>query len=145
MLAVWAVLLLAGGVVAVAIWTALRLRLRARRFRRREAVSPEEWFRRFLPLDAEHRAPAEEILSALGREIGVEWMRFRPDDTFSRTFCLPYTFMRWMDDDSWGGFEVDLDSWISKHGVDDLGIRFPDRLDEFLVRLLEMRGSHRSP
>jgi hypothetical protein len=122
-------------IIAVFVRVRIASAERRRRFAERELVSGDEWFARYFP-DAKAGAPALiEILEKLGKDIGIEWGRLRPEDMFSGTLGLK-------EGAPGRGEEFDeffwvLEQWAQKHGIQpqDLGINECDRLIDFLRAL----------
>jgi hypothetical protein len=69
-----------GGFLAA--WRYRGAQTRRRVFKGRSSLPEEAWFRRWYPVDQSERENVRRILSALANEIGVEWTKLRPSDTF---------------------------------------------------------------
>lgn len=62
---------------------------RRRHFQRREIVGEDHWFADLYPLTSlEAKKVAREVLQALAEEIGVDWRRLRPGDSFEQTLRI---------------------------------------------------------
>lgn len=115
-----------------AITNSLAWRERRRRFADRSLLTEDEWFDRFFPESTESRCALAELLNELGKETGVEWTRFRPDDTFGRSFLFNQKLILWGNDID--GFWCAYESWLKKHRIPPALVRGPevDSLRAFL-------------
>src|SRR5574337_2091097 len=113
----------------------LLYRNRKRRFLKREVLSPDEWFRRYFPSITATRPILAELLEELGKEIGTEWTRFRPDDTFSRTFLFKRGSLGHHDE--LDGFWCAQGEWVTRHGIDPKALVEPvvDRLADYVAKM----------
>ena len=132
------------GYVGRMIFLCLReYRHRKERFAERDVLAAEQWFRTFFPTLTQSQPILAELLNELGKEIGIEWTRFRPEDTFSESFLFKKP--RYGDHDELDGFFCAQGEWITKHNIDPNDVPEPevDRLDEYvwkMHRLLEKYG-----
>jgi len=55
---------------------------RRRRFTSRSSLTEEDWFAAFYPASQPGRESVRTILQAFADDIGIEWTRLRPTDTF---------------------------------------------------------------
>jgi hypothetical protein len=141
-------LICVGVALAMAVWLGWpavsipRARLaRKRRFEERQCVTSDAWFAAFAPEVVDGREALAELLESLGREIGVDWTRFRPDDRFQGTLRLSLS-PSWYED--LAEFEYALEQWAKRHRVPVEGLALPDELGSFLYVLAARLPRERS-
>lgn len=139
MSAAWVVLftVLSALLVAVFITTFLALRERRGRLRQRPSMSSDEWFGTFLPQVGANRPCLRRLLETLGHELGVDWTRCRPNDTFSQSLRTSAKYG--LPDEDLDGFVCGLEQWWTVHGLSRTDAHsLPDQLGDFLQHLDEL-------
>lgn len=109
-----------GTVLAVAVlawpgvsWQLARARLR-KRLRARVALDEGQWFAQYMPVDVNVQTELKEVLIALGQDLGVEWARLRPEDSFNETLCVgKFTYIFGELDYFWSF----VDNWIERRNI----------------------------
>lgn len=133
------VLVLIGSLVIGRVRVSKGFAERRARFVDRAALPAQEWFTRFCSVRPDQRAALEELLAALGKDIGVEWTKLRPDDTFDGTLCTPPEWS--IAEFDFDHIEFCLEDWCKRHGVDLVdGEPLPKRLDDFLGKMAAAVG-----
>jgi len=132
---------IAGAVVILGAFAAYQFRgtvERKRRIGKRESVSENDWFVAYYPVAPEKRAAVRDVLAAFAEEIGVEWTKLRPTDTFEEVLRVN---RRYSPHDDLEGAELEIASLAEKLGVVDQGLPgFTGVLRDFLDRWIVLCG-----
>lgn len=105
----------------------------------REAFSERKWFETFYPVHAEARDLVGEALRALGRDIGTEWTRLRPTDTFEQVLRVQ---RRYSPIDDLEEAELEIALMAERLGILDRTVPgFTGTLKDFLDRLVASQGT----
>lgn len=111
---------------------------RKKRIGKRHSVSENDWFVAFYPVAPEKRAAVRDVLAAIAEEIGVEWTKLRPTDTFEEVLRVN---RRYSPHDDLEGAELEIASLAEKLGVADQGLPgFTGVLRDFLDRWIVLCG-----
>jgi hypothetical protein len=118
---------------------------RARRRRQAQleqhpALGEEEWVSRYLPQAGEHLPAILEVCRALGKHMNVDWTRLRPDDTFTGTYSVKPSSI---DDEEMFELELFMENWVEKYDLKTLHGVMPDRLGDYLSKLITLLEQHR--
>lgn len=113
-------------------------RLRLMRIQRRESVGEDQWFEALYPVAPDNRGPVRDILLALATDIGVEWTKLRPTDTFEEVLRVN---PRYAPHEDLEGAEYRIVSYAQMLGIADKGLPgFTGALKEFLDRWVILCG-----
>ena len=111
---------------------------RKKRIRKRRAVSENEWFEVFYPVAPEKRDLVRDVLAALAEEMGVEWTKLRPTDSFEEVLRVN---PRYSPHEDLEEAELEIASLAEKLGVADKGLPgFNGVLKDFLDRWVSLCG-----
>jgi len=133
--------LAAGLVLIFGMFTAYQYRGIARRkmrLQRRDGIGENEWFEAFYPVAPEMRGPVREVLMALAVDIGIEWTKLRPADTFEEVLRVDPRFAPHEDLEE---AELRIVSHAERLGIADRGLPgFTGVLKDFLDRWVTLCG-----
>lgn len=105
---------------------------------KRQLVSENAWFDAYYPIAPEERNLVRDVLGALAEEIGVEWTKLRPADTFEDVLRIN---RRFSPHDDLEGAEREIASLAEKLGIADKGLPgFTGVLKDFLDRWVSLCG-----
>ena len=111
---------------------------RRRRFRSRPSLTEEEWFAAFYPASKAEREGVREILQAFADDIGIEWTRLRPTDTFEKVLRVDKRYSPYDDLEE---AELRIVARAEKLGIADKGLPgFSGVLKDFLDRWVSLCG-----
>lgn len=105
---------------------------------RREGIGENEWFEAFYPVAPEKRGPVREVLLVLADDIGVEWTKLRPTDTFEEVLHVD---ARYAPHEDLEEAELRIVSQAERLGIADKGLPgFTGVLRDFLDRWVTLCG-----
>ncbi len=111
---------------------------RKKRIGNREPISESDWFAAFYPVAPEKRGAVRDVLAAFAEEIGVEWTKLRPTDTFEEVLLVN---RRYSPHDDLEEAELEIASLAEKLGVADQGLPgFTGALTDFLDQWVILCG-----
>lgn len=113
---------------------------RKKRIGNRPQVSENEWFDAYYPIVLEKRDLVRDVLGALAEEIGVEWTKLRPSDTFEEVLRID---RRYSPHDDLEGAEREIVSLAENLGIADKDLPgFTGVLKDFLDRWVSLCGGN---
>jgi len=111
---------------------------RRKRFSSRPSLTEAEWFAAFYPASQAEREGVREILQAFADDIGVEWTRLRPTDTFEKVLRVDKRYSPYDDLEE---AELRIVARAEKLGIADKGLPgFTGVLKDFLDRWVSLCG-----
>lgn len=111
---------------------------RRRRFTSRPSLTETEWFEALYPVSQAEREGVREILQAFADDIGVEWTRLRPTDTFEKVLRVDRRYSPYDDLEE---AELRIVARAEKLGIAGKGLPgFTGVLKDFLDRWVSLCG-----
>lgn len=111
---------------------------RKKRIGKRQSVSENDWFVEFYPVAPDKRRVVRHVLAAFAEEIGVEWTKLRPSDTFKEVLRVHHRYSPYDDLEE---AELEIASLAEKLGIADQGLPgFTGVLRDFLDRWVILCG-----
>lgn len=111
---------------------------RKKRIGKRRSLSEDDWFVAFYPVRPEKRRVVRDVLAAFAEEIGVEWTKLRPTDTFEEVLRVN---RRYSPHDDLEEAELEIAVLAEKLGIADQGLPgFTGILTDFLDRWVILCG-----
>ena len=111
---------------------------RKKRIGNHPSVSENDWFDEYYPIALEKRGLVRDVLGILAEEIGVEWTKLRPVDTFEEVLRID---RRYSPHDDLEGAEREIVSLAERLGIADKSLPgFTGVLEDFLDRWVSVCG-----
>lgn len=116
---------------------------RRQRFRARVRLEDSEWFSTYYPVGEGERSTVRAILQSFGDDVGIEWTRLRPTDTFEDMLRVE---RRYSPHDDLEEAELRIVSLAEKLGISEHRIPgFTGSLGSFLDQWIRLSGGDPPP